>query len=251
MNVLYNNSTKKLPNVPITTVINWLKEVSEKMYYSKHLSENKTKTINNYIYSCAIEIFYDVLEQLDYKVNINVFQAFGIACLVVAYKVIAQYDLGINNIVSVLSSYCDGACPTKLVVQIEKYILNKTNWVGCPGILNNLPIFDGDTKAYNLNSNLKTAKKPPCIKPSIQRMLNRIKNKKIVKKSRIKALKQKSRHKKQWSFSRRKRSRRSGKRSVRKSRRRRSRRSGKRSVCKSRRRRSRRSGKRSVCKSRR
>lgn len=87
------------------------------------------------IMDCYHVILNYVLQSNDGYVDLGVLQCMALAALSIAIKTTMQYDFTIRDLNSALVYYTDNACTARQVIMMELDMLDKTNWVGCHGVI--------------------------------------------------------------------------------------------------------------------
>lgn len=134
--------------LPYTTarekiLFNWLDQVYDTCrdhYFNPHvyqiMNKNEKHDLKRIIMSCTNDMILFIIRKCKQNINIKKLEALGLACFIVALKVIGAHDLLLEHrIVTRLSRLCAGDCQKQLVLDMEADILRRTNYLGCHGII--------------------------------------------------------------------------------------------------------------------
>lgn len=101
-------------------------------YKRRKVRKSDKKNFKKYIFSCAREMLYDKIRSHQNYVDISLLQCMGIACVVVAMKLILQVDaLWEKNLTNTASDIVDGQCSVDTINEMILDILETTNYQGC------------------------------------------------------------------------------------------------------------------------
>ena len=92
----------------------------------------ETPHLKKYILRCALEMLFDKIRYHRNLVDATLLPCMTIACVIVAMKLILQYDAITRekNLIKYTAQFFD-ECSVKTIIEMEIDILETTNYQGC------------------------------------------------------------------------------------------------------------------------